>query len=65
MRARSNAERRFPMPLLARPDDLVTIPQGETLPGSIPPAGRAADGAGLEPYPDRAAIEDGALAGAG
>lgn len=53
----------FATPLLDRPDDLVTIPQGETLPG-LPPglqaARRRADG-GVEPYPDRAAIEGGAL----
>lgn len=52
----------FPIPLLARPDDLVTIPQGETLPGidpSLQAARRA--GAGYEPYPDRAAIEGGGL----
>jgi membrane-bound lytic murein transglycosylase A len=51
----------FSAPLLARPDDLVTVPQGETLP-SHPglQAGRRTE-AGLEPYPDRAAIEDGAL----
>lgn len=48
--------------LLDRPDDLVTAPQGETLPGLDPTlqAGRRA-GAHYEPYPDRAAIEDGAL----
>ncbi|WP_240539909.1 murein transglycosylase A [Salinarimonas soli] len=53
----------FATPLLARPDDLVTIPQGETAPG-LPPglqaARRGIDGV-LEPYPDRAAIENGAL----
>ena len=50
------------MPLLDRPDDLVTIPQGESLPG-IDPALQAARRTpqGFEPYPDRAAIEDGAL----
>jgi membrane-bound lytic murein transglycosylase A len=52
----------FPTPLLARPDDLVTIPQGETLPG-IDPSLQAArrTGVGYEPYPDRAAIENGEL----
>ncbi|MET0529347.1 MAG: MltA domain-containing protein [Microvirga sp.] len=52
----------FKVPLLARPDDLVTIAQGETLPGidkSFQAARRTAKG--YEPYPDRAAIEDGAL----
>ena len=58
---------RLDTPLLARPADLVTIPDGETLPGV--PAGlggarKTSDG-GFEPYPDRAAIEDGALAGQG
>jgi membrane-bound lytic murein transglycosylase A len=51
----------FQTPLLARPDDLVTVPQGQTLPG-LPPglqaARRTADG--FAPYPDRAAIEGGA-----
>jgi membrane-bound lytic murein transglycosylase A len=53
---------RYRVPLLARPDDLVTIPQGETLPGidkGFQAARRTAKG--YEPYPDRAAIEDGAL----
>jgi membrane-bound lytic murein transglycosylase A len=52
----------FRVPLLDRPDDLVTIPQGETLPG-LDPALQAArrTASGYEPYPDRAAIEDGAL----
>jgi membrane-bound lytic murein transglycosylase A len=51
----------FPTPLLARPDDLVTVPQGETWPGLDGlQAGRKTE-AGYEPYPDRAAIEDGAL----
>lgn len=55
----------FATPLLGRPDDLVSIAAGETLPG-LDPGLRAArrTGAGYEPYPDRAAIEDGAL-GAG
>jgi membrane-bound lytic murein transglycosylase A len=52
----------FKVPLLARPDDLVTIAQGKSLPGidkSFQAARRTAKG--YEPYPDRAAIEDGAL----
>lgn len=50
------------VPLLARPEDLVTIPQGETLPGLDPGLQAARRTAkGYEPYPDRAAIEDGAL----
>jgi membrane-bound lytic murein transglycosylase A len=53
----------FPVPLLARPGDLVTVPQGESLPGldGLQVGRRTADG--HEPYPDRAAIEDGALGG--
>jgi membrane-bound lytic murein transglycosylase A len=52
----------FGTPLLARPDDLVTIAQGDRLPGVEPglQAARQRDGR-FEPYPDRAAIEDGAL----
>jgi membrane-bound lytic murein transglycosylase A len=52
----------FATPLLARPDDLVTVPQGEALPG-LDPRFRAARRrlGGFEPYPDRGAIEDGAL----
>ena len=48
--------------MLARPDDLVSLEPGETRPG-LDPALRAARraGDGFEPYPDRAAIEDGAL----
>ncbi|ACA15891.1 MltA domain protein [Methylobacterium sp. 4-46] len=52
----------FPVPALARPDDLVSFAPGETAPG-LDPALRAArrlDG-GYGPYPDRAAIADGAL----
>ncbi|RXF70299.1 murein transglycosylase A [Hansschlegelia zhihuaiae] len=57
---------RFDTPLLARPMDLVTIPDGETLPGVAEGLGgaRKAPG-GYEPYPDRASIEDGALSGRG
>ncbi|MFD0935089.1 MltA domain-containing protein, partial [Methylobacterium trifolii] len=45
-----------------RPDDLVSLAPGETRPG-LDPGLRAARAAGdaFEPYPDRAAIEDGAL----
>jgi membrane-bound lytic murein transglycosylase A len=52
----------FPTPLLARPADLVTVPQGETVPGleaGLQAAQRTT--AGFQPYPDRAEIEDGAL----
>lgn len=53
---------RFPTPLLARPADLVTLKPGETRPGLDPSlsAGRF-EGAAFNPYPDRAAIEEGAL----
>ena len=52
----------FATPVLARPDDLVSLSPGETLPG-IDPSFRAARRTpeGFAPYPDRAAIEDGAL----
>lgn len=52
----------FPTPVLARPDDLVSLSPGETLPG-LGPGFRAARRTpdGFAPYPDRAAIEDGAL----
>jgi membrane-bound lytic murein transglycosylase A len=57
---------RFRHPLLARPDDLVEI-DPEAPPPGLPEgyafARRTADG--FAPYPDRAAIEDGALAGRG
>jgi membrane-bound lytic murein transglycosylase A len=52
----------YRVPLLDRPEDLVTVPQGETLPGldkGLQAARRTKDG--FEPYPDRAAIEQGAL----
>ena len=54
---------RFRAPILARPPDLVPLAQGEAPPGfapSLAAARRRADGA-LEPYPDRADIESGAL----
>ncbi|ACL56008.1 murein transglycosylase A [Methylobacterium nodulans] len=52
----------FTVPALARPDDLVSLEPGETLPG-LEAGLRAARRleAGFAPYPDRAAIEDGAL----
>ncbi|MGY2048229.1 murein transglycosylase A [Methylobacterium sp. JK268] len=54
----------FPVPALARPDDLVSFAPGETRPG-LDPALRAARllPDGFAPYPDRAAIDDGALGG--
>lgn len=58
-----DASAEYAVPLLARPADLVTIPAGEILPGipsHLQAAARTADG--FAPYPDRAAIEDGALA---
>jgi membrane-bound lytic murein transglycosylase A len=57
------ADATFTVPLLTRPDDLISIPQGETLPG-IDPGLQAArrTAQGYEPYPDRTAIEEGALA---
>jgi membrane-bound lytic murein transglycosylase A len=56
----------YPTPVLARPDDLVSIPAGGDR-GGLDPALAAArrTPAGLEPYADRAAIQDGALAGRG
>lgn len=50
--------------VLSRPEDLVSFAPGESRPG-LDPALRAARqvGEGFEPYPDRAAIEDGALEG--
>ncbi len=56
----------FPVPLLARPADLVTFGPGEAPPG-VPPglqAARRTQG-GLQPFPDRAAIWAGALEGQG
>jgi membrane-bound lytic murein transglycosylase A len=52
----------FPVPLLARPEDLVTVAQGDVLPG-LEPGLQAArrTASGFSPYPDRAAIEDGTL----
>lgn len=65
--ARLQADARFRFPLFGRPDDLVAFAPNETPPPGLEGlagARRRADG-GLEPYPDRAAIEDGALAGRG
>lgn len=58
----------YDTPLLSRPDDLVTVAEGETLPGVDPSLRGArrittAHGELFEPYSDRAAIEDGALVG--
>ena len=52
----------FTAPALARPDDLVSLGPGETRPGLDPTLRAArATAEGYAPYPDRAAIEDGAL----
>jgi membrane-bound lytic murein transglycosylase A len=56
----------FSVPVLARPPDLVTLKQGEViagLPAGLQAARRRAEG--LVPFPDRAAIWAGALAGQG
>lgn len=56
----------FPTPLYGRPADLVTKMPGDdwpTLDAALTSARRTAKG--LEPFPDRAAIEEGALAGQG
>ncbi|MCE4224407.1 murein transglycosylase A [Methylobacterium sp. C25] len=52
----------FTAAALGRPDDLVAVEPGQTPPG-LDPSLRFArrTPTGLEPYPDRAAIEDGAL----
>ncbi len=55
----------FPVPLFGRPDDLVTLGQGESaagVPTGFQAARRAADGA-LGPYPTRREIEEGAVPG--
>jgi membrane-bound lytic murein transglycosylase A len=57
----------FPIPALGRPDDLVSFRAGAA-PAGLDPAlqgARKLPSGGYEPYPDRAAIEDGALAGRG
>jgi membrane-bound lytic murein transglycosylase A len=55
---------KFPTPVYARPPDLVTRMPGDSWPGLDPSLAAARQGpAGLEPYPDRAAIDAGALAG--
>lgn len=56
----------FPIPVLGRPSDLETLAPGETRPGLDPALAAARRSSqGLVPYPDRAAIMDGALAGQG
>ena len=57
---------RFAVPLYRRPADLVEVRDAESSAGLGPgDALRAPHGDGLEPFFDRAAIEDGALAGRG
>jgi membrane-bound lytic murein transglycosylase A len=57
---------RFPVPLYRRPPDLVEVDETNRPPGWDPAIRFARLGAGgLVPHPDRAAIEDGALAGRG
>jgi membrane-bound lytic murein transglycosylase A len=57
---------RFKVPVYGRPNDLVTLAPGSTPPGleGLVAARRRRDGT-LEAFPDRAAIEDGALDGLG
>ncbi len=55
----------FPVPLFGRPDDLVTLGQGQSaagLPTGLQAARLAADGT-LGPYPSRREIEQGAVPG--
>src|SRR5690606_18534769 len=54
----------FPTPLYGRPADLVTRMPGDDWPGLEPALSAARrTSAGLKPFPDRAAIETGALDG--
>lgn len=57
----------FPVPVLARPPELVTVPQGETPPSPVDPAFQSyvQTPAGPRPAPTRADIEDGFYAGRG
>ena len=54
----------FTAPVLARPNDLVTMPQGETRPGlgTTQSAARITPSGDFVAYPDREAIEGGAIA---
>lgn len=54
----------FTAPVLARPDDLITLAEGETVPGVDPSlrAARQLSPGVYSAYPDRAAIEAGAIA---
>ncbi|HYA80291.1 MAG TPA: murein transglycosylase A, partial [Methylocystis sp.] len=63
--ARREPDAEFSTPILARPDDLVTLndaPLGRADGAALTSARRRADGA-LEPYPERRAIEDEEYAG--
>jgi len=61
-RGRLTQDATYSAPILARPDDLVTLQPGERIASLGPELSAARRTArGLEPYPDRAAIEDGAL----
>jgi membrane-bound lytic murein transglycosylase A len=56
----------FPVPVLGRPADLETLSPGPTVSGLDPALAAARrTPSGLEPFPDRAAIQDGALDGHG
>lgn len=57
----------FPEPVLARPSDLETVPQGQPAPVPLDPQLQAYRKTqdGPQPFPDRAAIWAGALAGQG
>ena len=56
----------FQAPILARPVDLVTLARGEHLKGcDVPLTSARRVGGRLQPFPDRTAIDAGALAGQG
>ncbi|MBV9591323.1 MAG: murein transglycosylase A, partial [Hyphomicrobiales bacterium] len=57
---------KFQAPILKRPADLVTLPQGEHLEDcDMPLTSARREGERFLPFPDRAAIEEGALEGQG
>lgn len=57
----------YPVPVLARPPELVTVAQGQTAPAPLDPSLKSYNqiGSQISPAPDRAAIEDGFYAGYG
>ena len=57
----------YPVPVLGRPPELVTVPQGEAAPSPLDPSLQSYNQtlAGLTAPPDRAAIEDGFYTGRG